>query len=192
MRAGDLVGLEALAARVPFVFPVDGGFLIVCRRPGDPPHPLFLKGVGVHMRWGQHQRQRRELQPGSTAATAVAIPCHDANILLRRRLVPAGGSRCKFRFDLGGDVAEVRRHCAKFALASPATVSPGSAAQMLEQRLNVVARLGNRQQEVRSDLQNALRLAPSQSITGCERKIWMQIPSWLYYLKRPTVWNFTI
>ena len=46
------------------------------------------------------------------------IPCHDANILLRRRLAPAGGSRCKFRFDLGGDVAEVRRHCAKLEARS--------------------------------------------------------------------------
>jgi hypothetical protein len=46
MRAGDLVGLEALAARVPLVLPVDGGFLIVSRRPCDPSHPLFLEGVG--------------------------------------------------------------------------------------------------------------------------------------------------
>src|SRR5204863_640428 len=92
MRAGDLVGLEALAARVPLVFPVDGGFLIVCRRPGDPPHPLFLKGVGACMRRGQRDRKRRELQPGSTAANTVAILCHDANILLRDGLGPAGNS----------------------------------------------------------------------------------------------------
>src|SRR5947199_1446237 len=34
MRAGHFVGLEALAAGVPLVFPVDGGLLIVSRRPG--------------------------------------------------------------------------------------------------------------------------------------------------------------
>jgi hypothetical protein len=44
------------------------------------------------MRRGQRQRKRRELQPGSTAANTVAILCHDANILLRDGLAPAGDS----------------------------------------------------------------------------------------------------
>ena len=50
----------------------------------------------------------------------MAIPCHDANILLRDGLAPAGRSRCKFRFDFGGDVAEVRRHCAKLEVRARA------------------------------------------------------------------------
>ena len=62
MGAGDLVGLEALAACVPLVLPVDGGLLIVCRWPGYSPHPLFLKGVGVSLRRGQYQCKRCELQ----------------------------------------------------------------------------------------------------------------------------------
>ena len=65
------------------------------------------------MRRGQRQRHRRKTQLGSTAAIAVAIPCHDANILLRDRLAPAGGSRRKFHLDFGTGVAEVRRHCAR-------------------------------------------------------------------------------
>src|SRR6516225_5462322 len=35
MRAGHLVGLEALAARVPLVFPIHRGFFIVGRRTRD-------------------------------------------------------------------------------------------------------------------------------------------------------------
>src|SRR6185312_16579370 len=38
MRAGDFVRLEALAARIPFVFPVDGSFRIVGRRTRDAAH----------------------------------------------------------------------------------------------------------------------------------------------------------
>ena len=123
MRARDLVGLEALAARVPLVLPVDGGFLIVCRRPRDPPHPLFLKGVGACVRRGQRQCQRRKRQPGSTAAIAVAIPCHDANILLRAGLLPAGGSIRTFLFDFGAGVAGVGRHCV--GLGNPDETSHG-------------------------------------------------------------------
>src|SRR6201996_1592337 len=46
MRAGNLFGLEALAARVPAIFPIDRRFLVIGRRPGDPTHPLLLKRVG--------------------------------------------------------------------------------------------------------------------------------------------------
>src|SRR5689334_11800106 len=45
--AGDFMGLEALAARIPFVFPVDGGFLVVRRRARDAAHPHLLEGLGL-------------------------------------------------------------------------------------------------------------------------------------------------
>jgi len=81
MGAGDLVGLEALAARVPLVLPVDGGFLVVRWRPGDPSHPFFLEAVRKSVRRGQ-RHQCDSAQFGNTANTAGAILCHDANILL--------------------------------------------------------------------------------------------------------------
>src|SRR5262245_4720956 len=45
MRAGDFVGLEALAARVPLVFPVNGCFFVVGRRARDAAHPDLLEGL---------------------------------------------------------------------------------------------------------------------------------------------------
>src|SRR5262249_21256146 len=43
MGAGDLVGLEPLAPRVPLVFPVDGSLFIVGRRSRNPAHPHLLE-----------------------------------------------------------------------------------------------------------------------------------------------------
>ena len=43
----------------------------------------------------------------------MAIPCHDANILLRDGRAPAGGSGRKVRIDFGIGVAQVRRYCAR-------------------------------------------------------------------------------
>src|SRR5262249_31149488 len=39
MRAGDFVRLEALAPRIPFVFPVNGSLRVVSRRTRDAAHP---------------------------------------------------------------------------------------------------------------------------------------------------------
>src|SRR5579871_928783 len=47
MRAGHLIGLEALAARVPPVFPVDGCLFVIGRRSRNAPHPNLLKRVGL-------------------------------------------------------------------------------------------------------------------------------------------------
>ena len=47
VSARDLVRMEALAARVPFVFPIDGGFLIIGGWTRDATHPDLLKRVGV-------------------------------------------------------------------------------------------------------------------------------------------------
>jgi len=47
VSARDFVGMEALAARVPFIFPIDGGFLVFGRWTRDAAHPDLLKRVGV-------------------------------------------------------------------------------------------------------------------------------------------------
>jgi len=52
------VGMEALAARVPFVFPIDGGFFIFGGRTRDAPHPDLLKRVGVRWQRDEHERKR--------------------------------------------------------------------------------------------------------------------------------------
>ena len=62
MRAGDFMGLEALAARVPLVFPVDGGLFVVRGRARDAAHPHLLKRVGLDRRRAQEERERREPQ----------------------------------------------------------------------------------------------------------------------------------
>src|SRR5882724_7330200 len=82
MRAGHFVGLEALAAGVPLVFPVDRGLLIVRRRPGHAAHPHLLKTIGAGRRRAQGQRERGELHLRNTSVYAVAIRCHDANNIL--------------------------------------------------------------------------------------------------------------
>src|SRR5262245_24139863 len=61
MRAGDFVGLEALAARVPFVFPVDGSFRVVGRRTRDAAHPHLLECLGLG--WQRREQQRKRSQP---------------------------------------------------------------------------------------------------------------------------------
>jgi hypothetical protein len=90
--------LKALAARVPLVLPVNRRFLIVRRRPGDPSHPFFLKGVGVGVWRGQRQCQRCKPQRRCTAAIAVTILYHDANILLQAGSRPTGPSKIKGLF----------------------------------------------------------------------------------------------
>jgi hypothetical protein len=80
----------------------------------------------------------------------VAIACHDANILLRHGLAPAGGSGRKVRFDFGAGVAEVRRYYAK--LEAGMRCACGGLARTghtFKQQIDV-ARLGNRQREARN------------------------------------------
>ena len=110
----------------------------------------------------------------------MAIPCHDANILLRDGLAPAGGSSAKFIFDFGTGVAEVRRYCAKletWTLLRLLSRRRAFAADLYARckrsnnGSNSVARLGNRRTvNERFLVQIFAGLAPGQSTTSCERK----------------------
>jgi hypothetical protein len=58
MCAGNLIGLETLAARVPLVFPVDRGFFVVRWRPRDTAHPHLLKSFRRDRLSAQDEHQR--------------------------------------------------------------------------------------------------------------------------------------
>src|SRR5215475_10627157 len=72
MRAGDFVGVETLAARVPFVFPVDGGLLVVGRGTRDAAHPYLLEGFGL----GRHGCDQEAKRSEPYTQNSAAILCH--------------------------------------------------------------------------------------------------------------------
>src|SRR5262245_59105426 len=68
MGAGDFVGLEALAARIPFVFPVDGSFRVVGGWTRDAAHPHLLECLGLGRQCGEQQRERSQPHTYNAAA----------------------------------------------------------------------------------------------------------------------------
>jgi hypothetical protein len=78
VRAGNFIRLEALAARVPGVFPIDRGFLIVGGWTGDATHPHLLKAVGLRGQCAQQQRKRGQPQLRGMPMSGTARDSHDA------------------------------------------------------------------------------------------------------------------
>ena len=128
----------------------------------------------------------------------MAIPCHDANILLRDGLAPAGGSGRTFLYRLwrrrGGDAAALRQiGNAGSLVALDARSNDALRACTVSASTDAIAARSAIQETVNKMPLASISLT-GQSITGCERKFGCalkQIPSWLHYLKRSTMaWNF--
>jgi hypothetical protein len=73
VSTGDFVGMEALAARVPSVFPINGGFLVLGGWARDAAHPDLLKRIGVRRQRNQHERKRSQSYSRDEHSTCMNI-----------------------------------------------------------------------------------------------------------------------